>query len=71
MTATAELAALEATYEAWINAGCPQSYSHNGRTVTRASAEWMSKRIDQLRQAAARESGTTGSCPVAKFRGQD
>ena len=66
MTAQEELTALETVYAAWINAGCPQSYSLNGRTVTKASAEWMSERIDELRAAVARQ--TTGSFYAAQFR---
>lgn len=67
MTVAEELTALETAYAAWIAAGCPQSYTTgDGRTVTRASAEWMSKRIDTLRAEVAR--GTTSGFSVADFR---
>lgn len=58
MTAQEELTALETAYSAWIGAGCPQAYSYNGRMVTKASADWMSKRIDQLRAVVARNTGS-------------
>lgn len=66
MTAAQELASLESAYEAWIKAGCPQSYTHEGRTVTKASAEWMSKRIDDLRAVVARQ--TAGGFLGVRFR---
>ena len=67
MTASEELTALETAYSEWIAAGCPQSYTTgDGRTVTRASAEWMSKRIDQLRAQVDR--GTNSGFSVADFR---
>jgi hypothetical protein len=70
MTAAEELTALETAYEAWIEAGCPQSYTTgDGRTVTRASAEWMSKRIDTLRAESAR--GTSSGFSGANFRHDD
>lgn len=55
MTAQAELTLLETTYSAWLAAGCPQSYSIAGRAIQRASAEWFTKRIDELRRQVARE----------------
>lgn len=65
MTATEELVKLETAYSAWLDAGCPQSYTTPaGQSVTKASAEWMSKRIDALRSVT----DTTGRCPVASFR---
>jgi len=66
MTAAQELSYLETSYEAWVKAGCPQSYTHEGRVVTRASADWMSKRIDQLRALVARSSSP--GMAVANFR---
>ncbi len=67
MTGEEELTALETVYEAWITAGCPQSYTTgDGRTITRASAEWMSKRIDALRSQVARDGGSGFS--AANFR---
>lgn len=66
MTAAEELTKLEAMYSAWLDAGCPQSYSIHGRTITRASMEIIMRRIDQLRLAVARQS--TGGVSVAQFR---
>lgn len=62
---TAELEALEA----WAAAGGPSTYTHNGRTVSR-DPKTAYARLDQLRATQARES-SSGTCPVAKFRGQD
>lgn len=70
MTSAAELALLEAQYTTWINAGCPNTYSINGRMVSRTYWEFLIKRIDQLRISAARES-STGTCPVSQFRRPD
>ena len=71
MTAAEELAKLETAYAAWIEAGCPQSYTAPGGhyTVTRASAQWMSDRIDALRRQVNSESG--GIFTVSQFRKQD
>jgi hypothetical protein len=67
MTTAEELTKLTRAYSAWLDAGCPASYTMEGTTVTRASAEWMSKRIDALRAAVARESSGSGFA-VANFR---
>ena len=66
MTAAEELALHETAYAKWVKAGCPQTYVEEGRTVTRAQAEWWSKRIDQLRALVAR--GSTPGMAVANFR---
>ncbi len=70
MTATEELSALETTYQAWLEAGCPQSYTTKlGVSVTRASAEWMSKRIDMLRAQVNQQ--TSGQFWVGQTRDSD
>lgn len=67
MTAQEELTKLEAAYSAWLDAGCPQSYTTPaGQQVTKASADWMSKRIDVLRAQVQRD--TSGSFFVAQNR---
>lgn len=67
MTVEQELTYLETTYAAWIAAGCPQSYTMgDGRSITRASADWMSKRIDLLRTRV--NNGGGSGFTVAQFR---
>jgi hypothetical protein len=66
MTAAEELTKLETMYSAWIDAGCPQSYSINGRSLTKASFDTIVKRIDTLR--ASTTAATGGMCSAAQFR---
>ncbi len=68
MTAAEELTKLETAYSAWLDAGCPQSYTTPaGLSVTKASADWMAKRIDALR-ATASQAENGGGFQVASFR---
>lgn len=70
MTAAEELSTLETQYAAWITAGCPKSYSINGRSVDKGYWDFLIKRIDALRIAVSRQT-SSGSCPVASFRRPD
>jgi hypothetical protein len=65
MTNQEELTLLETAYTTLLGGGV-QSYSINGRSVTRLDFSWMIKRIDQLRAAVARE--TTGGWFAGQFR---
>lgn len=65
MTASEELTLLESAYTTYLTTGVA-SYSVDGRSVTRVSIEWLTKRIDQLRSQVARE--TTGSFYAAQLR---
>lgn len=66
MTTQEELTMLETAYSNFVTGGAVQSYSINGRMLTRASAEWIAKRMDLLRRQLARES-TDGAACVARF----
>jgi len=67
--ATAARDALYTQYMAWIEAGCPQAYSINGRAKTNCTANFWLEQIGQLEGIISRQS--TGGCPVASFRTPD
>lgn len=62
--------ALFTQYMAWINGGCPQSYSINGRTKTNVDAKFWLDQMAMLDVIVARQSAS-GTCPVASFRRPD
>lgn len=59
--------ALYAQYLAWIGAGCPASYTINGRTVTKVDANFWLTQIGQLDTAIA--SASRGAFGAATIRG--
>lgn len=65
MTPAEELTALESAYAALLSGGV-QSYSINGRSLSRLDARWMAERMDQLRFLVARESN--GGSPFLASR---
>jgi hypothetical protein len=64
---TAARDALYTQYLAWINAGCPQSYALNGRSLTKCSADFWLKQLNQL-DGQITAAGSTGSFSAAQFR---
>ena len=71
MTASEELTLLEAAYTALLQGGA-QSYSINGRSLTKLDAVWMCKRMDTLRAQVVRDDPTSGGMfSVARFRNPD
>lgn len=58
--------ALYTQYIAWIGAGCPASYSIDGRSFTRCSADFWLKQINALDAALAAASG--GTFLASQFR---
>jgi hypothetical protein len=58
--------ALYTQYLAWINAGCPQAYSINGRSYTKVDGEFFLKQLNQLDAALSRT--TSGGFYAAQVR---
>jgi hypothetical protein len=65
MTATEELALLEAAYTSIITGGA-QSYSINNRSITKLDIEWMTGRMEALRVIVDRQAN--GGVRVAQMR---
>ena len=65
MDATTELNLLETAYTSLLTGGI-QSYSINGRSVTKNNMTFIVARMDQLRAIVYRQSN--GMCSVARMR---
>lgn len=59
------LAAQKTQYLAWVNAGCPESWTINGRSQTIADMQRIYDRITELETKSARE--TSGGFFASQF----
>jgi hypothetical protein len=66
MDPQSELTMLETAYANFLNGGAVQSYTLNGRSLTRVDMQWMVTRMDTLRVVIARQ--TQGGASVSQFR---
>jgi hypothetical protein len=58
--------ALYTGYLAWVTAGCPQSYTINGRSLTKVTGDFWLDQINKLDAQISRLGA--GSCAVMQAR---